>query len=135
MRLSYSAAYIAIVSPGNKMLLPAMHWLLTAIYLQLFVSLHIVGISNHGLGSLSSVGHNAGDLLCHVLAFARVRLGGLGLRLDNRWWLDALDAEELCLEDCPIMSVLSSSAEQPEMGGGRRGAGSYSGSSLPELVQ
>lgn len=55
---------------------------------------NIVGIGDNCLGSLRSLGHRAHDLFSHILSFILVLglvfLGGL----------DALDTEELCLENC-----------------------------------
>lgn len=64
---------------------------------QLFMPL-VVGIGDYCLGSLCSLGHDAGDLFRHVLAL--FRLGGFFLSLRGRRCFDAFNTEELRLENC-----------------------------------
>lgn len=59
------------------------------------MALNIISIRNNRLSSLSSIGYDAGNLFCHILALFFLHFGFRILR-----GLDALDTKELCLEDC-----------------------------------
>lgn len=84
-------------------------------FLQLLVLRSVIGISNDGLGSLSSIDDGLSNLAGNLLGSCRSSLGsladGLGgrlgafdnLGLDLLGFGDAVNSDELCLENCSFM--------------------------------